>query len=158
MCLHIEHVPSIPAHWTGCISKESRTIKRFTTTHSCTFTRTHTQTHRQITHTQIAGGNRHLTVRAGPQQRKTRDWNVSAKAVSCSQTKTVGRHCCCWVGRGDPGRTAARLDWSARGEAWRQREKQNQNSMQSVFIYCKNTKVITFAKIKSDLGQSSKCH
>lgn len=41
-CRHRESVPSIPAHWTGCILKDSRTIQRYITTHSCTLTRTHT--------------------------------------------------------------------------------------------------------------------
>lgn len=89
MCSHIEHVPSIPVHWTGCISKESRIVQRFTTTQSCTFTRTHTRTHRH--NTQLAGAGRHLTVRAGPQQRNrlgTEMW-VWRRSVVLKQRQQV---------------------------------------------------------------------
>lgn len=75
-CSHRESVPSIPAHWTGWMLKDSRTIQRYITTHSCTLTRTHTRTHRQI-HARVVGASRHLTVRAGPQQRnkiRTERW------------------------------------------------------------------------------------
>lgn len=41
----------------------------------------------------------------------------SVKIISCSRTETAGHHCCCWEGREDPGRTAARLGWSAQEEA-----------------------------------------
>lgn len=49
---------------------------------------------------------------------------INIKAVSCSQTETAGHRCCCWAGQGDPGRTAARPDWSAQGEAKQQRQMQ----------------------------------
>lgn len=63
-CSHRESVPSIPAHWTGRILKDSRTIQRYNTTHSCTITHTHTRTHGQI-HARVVGASRHPTVRAG---------------------------------------------------------------------------------------------
>lgn len=43
--------------------------------------------------------------------------------ISCSRTEPAGRRCCCWGGRGGPGRTAARLGWSAQGAAGRHRKQ-----------------------------------
>lgn len=68
----------------------------------------------------------HRHTRSGCQQRRADEGRATAdreaedglvKTVSCSQTETGGRHCCCWEGRGGPGRTAARPGWSAQEEA-----------------------------------------
>lgn len=86
----IESVPSTPAHWTGCILKDSRTIQRYITIHSCTLTRTHTGTHWQI-HARVVGASRHLTVRVGPQQRnriRTDRW-VWRRSVVLEQRQQV---------------------------------------------------------------------
>lgn len=158
-CFHRGGLPSIPAHRTGRILKDSRTIRRYITTHSCTLTHTHTQTQRQI-HARVAGASRRLTSEGGATAGKQNQvWKMSVKAVSCSRTETAGHRCCCWAGRGGPDRTAARLGWSAQGEAWRRRTTEGAIKIhaainnrkfqqkfqlswnrQELFLHCKTTK------------------
>lgn len=93
----------------------------FTHTHSHAHTRTHTLTHSSSgvpTQTMLYSTDECR----GTAEKLRLDRKMTAvrvtKAVSCSRTETAGHRCCCWAGRGGPGRTAARPDWSAQGEAW----------------------------------------
>lgn len=85
----------------------------------------HTRTHSHIyalthTHTQKRAPIETVLALAN-EGRATAPWEAEAgrwlEGVSCSQREIAGHHCCCWEGRGGPGRTAARPGWSAQEEA-----------------------------------------
>lgn len=110
-------------HWMYVkVQQDTSKRQRYTKTQSCTFTHIHTHSH-----TQVVGANRDVAVFNQWGQGYSREAEAgleddccdNLKVVSCSRTETAGHHCCCWAGRGDPGRTAAHPGWSAQEEAER---------------------------------------
>lgn len=115
-------------HWMYAKVQQD-TLKRQRYTHTkkkCNHVHLHTHSH---SHTQVVGARRDGAVVNQWEQGYSREaggWTMddgccdSMKVVSCSRTETAGHRCCCWAGRGGPGRTAARPGWSAQEEAeWR---------------------------------------
>lgn len=118
-----KRVPLVPLNCAECLSAGLRCTKM----QLCTFTHTHSISHTRTRTLSDSGAPTQMMLYStdecrGTAEKRRPDRKMTAvrvtKAVSCSRTETAGHRCCCWAGRGGPGRTAARPDWSAQGEAW----------------------------------------